>query len=419
MLKDDGQSTVSTLRTRTPGPHLAVAGTNDDGPSPSSEDQVASRRVDPEAAGRQGEERTAGQKRQLIRTGSEQGARRILPSRIALPVAAVVGVAAIAGATMVVQHFGSLPFVTPRPNVTALSNGQARPMAMTAAVTHPDLDVPNGGATVPRWEDAPAGEAGAHDDPFGGSGTASPTPTSTVPAAAISSPRPEPIPITPTPVTGPAPAQAPQQAPAPAPALQAQPATLPSSAAPDASASPGAGVALSSGVSPGAQNGSEVAIALQLAQKLQILTDRLTTMEQRVAGAEKDTDERLSNGLGRIQGHLDALEHREDQTEIALQKSASASSSAQTGSKSAAPGQAAGSSASAPAAQKPSHPAPVVHQRRYTVQAGAPDLAYLTDDQNNALRVEPGTELEGWGKVVSVTQSGTGWVVHTEHGTIH
>ncbi|MBB2156632.1 hypothetical protein HLH33_09975 [Gluconacetobacter diazotrophicus] len=173
------------------------------------------------------------------------------------------------------------------------------------------------------------------------------------------------------------------------------------------------------------ESNREIGIELQLTQKLQGLTDRLASMEQRVTQAEKETDERLSSGLGRIEGHLDALEHRQDQTEIALQKTgpavgapgAGASAPARATAKPA-PVNPPAENTSAPTPQKPPHPAVVVHLRHYTVQAGAPDLAYLTDDQGNALRVEPGDELDGWGKVSSVSQSGASWVVHTEHGTI-
>ncbi|WP_143216490.1 hypothetical protein [Acetobacter orientalis] len=61
------------------------------------------------------------------------------------------------------------------------------------------------------------------------------------------------------------------------------------------------------------------------------------------------------------------------------------------------------------------HAAPRPH---YTVQAGAPDIAILESPQGQPVRVQPGSMLDGWGAVTAITQSGSGWVVHTEHGTI-
>jgi hypothetical protein len=60
---------------------------------------------------------------------------------------------------------------------------------------------------------------------------------------------------------------------------------------------------------------------------------------------------------------------------------------------------------------------------RYHVQAASPGLAMLSelDASGGELRqipVSPGDDLPGWGKVGSIAQHGTAWLVKTDHGLI-
>jgi hypothetical protein len=60
---------------------------------------------------------------------------------------------------------------------------------------------------------------------------------------------------------------------------------------------------------------------------------------------------------------------------------------------------------------------------RYRVQAASPGLALLTEMARGGgdgaqIQVTVGDTIPGWGKVKSVAQRGTSWVVNTEHGVI-
>ena len=61
--------------------------------------------------------------------------------------------------------------------------------------------------------------------------------------------------------------------------------------------------------------------------------------------------------------------------------------------------------------------------KRFRVQAASPGLALLTEIARGGgdgaqIQVTVGEVIPGWGKVRSVAQRGTSWVVRTEHGTI-
>ena len=61
--------------------------------------------------------------------------------------------------------------------------------------------------------------------------------------------------------------------------------------------------------------------------------------------------------------------------------------------------------------------------KRYRVQAASPGLALLTEIARGGgdgaqIQVTVGDVIPGWGKVKSVAQRGTSWVVSTEHGVI-
>lgn len=60
---------------------------------------------------------------------------------------------------------------------------------------------------------------------------------------------------------------------------------------------------------------------------------------------------------------------------------------------------------------------------RYHVQAASPGLAMLSEldrsgGEERQLPVSPGDDVPGWGKVVSISQRGTTWMVKTDHGLI-
>ena len=75
----------------------------------------------------------------------------------------------------------------------------------------------------------------------------------------------------------------------------------------------------------------------------------------------------------------------------------------------------------------PSAPAPAQPssgtQEQYRVQAASPALAMLAEVDRSGgdgaqLEVQVGDTLPGYGRVLSVSQQGTAWLVKTEHGTI-
>lgn len=60
---------------------------------------------------------------------------------------------------------------------------------------------------------------------------------------------------------------------------------------------------------------------------------------------------------------------------------------------------------------------------RYHVQAASPGMAMLSEldpsgGEEQQLPVSPGDDVPGWGKVTSISQRGTSWVVKTSHGLI-
>ncbi|MGI4796148.1 MAG: hypothetical protein ACRYG8_19245 [Janthinobacterium lividum] len=82
----------------------------------------------------------------------------------------------------------------------------------------------------------------------------------------------------------------------------------------------------------------------------------------------------------------------------------------------------------APPARLPTSPAIVtVHvalpPHHYRVQAASPRLAMLADDnpvagQSGQIAVAVGDALAGWGRVTSISQRNTEWIVKTDHGII-
>jgi hypothetical protein len=71
-------------------------------------------------------------------------------------------------------------------------------------------------------------------------------------------------------------------------------------------------------------------------------------------------------------------------------------------------------------ASAPAEPEPL---KRYRIQAASPGLAMLgeidrTGEDGAPLQIAVGTQIPGWGKVKSIDQRGTTWVVQTENGAI-
>ena len=166
---------------------------------------------------------------------------------------------------------------------------------------------------------------------------------------------------------------------------------------------------------------------MEMSRKLTEMTTRIDTLEQQLDASQHALHDQLVSGLGNVGGRLDELRHREDTLEAsqtvhaapapvtpaAVASAPSTPASARNDSHKSTEAAATHHTPSAP--QPAERPAPRPH---YTVQAGAPDIAILESPQGQPVRVQPGSMLEGWGAVTAVTQSGSGWVVHTEHGTI-
>ena len=175
---------------------------------------------------------------------------------------------------------------------------------------------------------------------------------------------------------------------------------------------------------------AEDQLFMEMSRKLTEMASRIDTLEQKFDASQRALHDQLVSGLGTVGGRLDELRHREDTLEAtqsvhAASPPAAAASVAVSAPAAAAPTPArnnAHKSAETAAthhtpsdAQPAEHPAPRPH---YTVQAGAPDIAILESPLGQPVRVQPGSVLDGWGTVTAVTQSGSSWVVHTEHGTI-
>ncbi|MBO1326282.1 hypothetical protein K2X14_14170 [Acetobacter sp. TBRC 12305] len=161
---------------------------------------------------------------------------------------------------------------------------------------------------------------------------------------------------------------------------------------------------------------------VEMSHKLEALTASVNDLQKRLDASQQAINDRLATGLGKIDGRLDELRHRTD----VLDADRAARTPVQTA---AAPPKATPatppSTAKDTGVDKPhaltkatSQEAPPPPRPHYTVQAGAPDIAILTDAQGRPTRVLPGSSLEGWGTVLSVVQTGSGWAVKTEHGTI-
>lgn len=168
---------------------------------------------------------------------------------------------------------------------------------------------------------------------------------------------------------------------------------------------------------------AEDQLFMEMSRKLTEMTNRIDTLEQKFDANQHALHDQIVSGLGTVGGRLDELRHREDTLE--------ASQTAHTTLTPEAPATAPVSAPAASTSHKAAEPAPThrthteaqpaerpVPRPHYTVQAGAPDIAILENPQGQPVRVQPGSTLDGWGAVTAITQSGSSWVVHTEHGNI-
>lgn len=108
---------------------------------------------------------------------------------------------------------------------------------------------------------------------------------------------------------------------------------------------------------------------------------------------QKNIADRLNTMLGKVEGEMIERRHRENSLDEERRTPKTA-----------------GKPHSQPDAPSP-RPA-------YHVQAAASGIAILQDSSGNSIRVENGETVPGWGIISAITQDGSGWVVHTEHGNI-
>lgn len=173
---------------------------------------------------------------------------------------------------------------------------------------------------------------------------------------------------------------------------------------------------------------AEDQLFMEMSHKLTEMASRIDTLEQKFDASQRALHDQIVAGLGTVDGRLDELRHREDTLEASQSVHTAPAPATPTSASMSAPATGAPARSSVhkttevtathhtPSdAQPAERPAPRPH---YTVQAGAPDIAILESPQGQPVRVQPGSMLDGWGAVTAVTQSGSGWVVHTEHGTI-
>lgn len=372
-----------------------------DGPMP-QEAELSDNRADAP------EETTAGRRKPLnAQDGKEDRAPRAPRSRLLVGTAlAVLGVGGLLGGAVAVgAHFGvPIPFVNDRPRAS-ITTTPAVPSAQKSAFTlaPPALGTPD--APEKRTQQPSVAQ---NDDPFGGEGMTAPVdpPATTKPTEIKAAPV---IPVPPAVADGAPNASAvpPSQA---VSTPQAQSAV---SAAP--AAAPVASIASPASPSP------DAALELEMAKQLKALDDHVAALQKNVDAMQDNLTAALNRGLGEFKGRLDELQHHEDQTDRALQASQSALAHPAREHSSAVPVAPRAVSVAQPhPSAEPSAPkAAPVHLPQFTVQAGAPGIAILQDEQGNASRVEAGSVIPGWGPVITITSSGSRWVVRTPKGLIH
>ena len=142
---------------------------------------------------------------------------------------------------------------------------------------------------------------------------------------------------------------------------------------------------------------------------------------------QRDEIAQLRNDQQRMQGHVDATMD-DFRRRIALSEARRAVSGAFDADPHAAPRSSSGSpkvkrTAVTTPAVASATPAIDMAAYRYHVQAASPGLAMLSEldasgGEARQLPISPGDIVPGWGKVISISQRGTAWVVKTDHGLI-
>ncbi|WP_338333638.1 hypothetical protein [Acetobacter sp. LMG 32666] len=174
-------------------------------------------------------------------------------------------------------------------------------------------------------------------------------------------------------------------------------------------------------VQPQNQDSASDRLFIEMHRQLTDMSNQMKELQAKLDTTQQALNDRISTGLGKIDGRLDELQHREDLIES--QKRPEPTSSSQGTTPKAAPTDTRANPVSTALSDhhtvkkitKDPTPAPLPH---YSVQAGAPDIAILMDSSGTPLRVQPGSNIDGWGNVLAVMPAGNGWVVKTEHGII-
>lgn len=169
------------------------------------------------------------------------------------------------------------------------------------------------------------------------------------------------------------------------------------------------------------QDGASDRLFIEMNRRLADMSNQMKELQAKLDTTQQALNDRISTGLGKIDGRLDELQHREDLIES--QKRPEPTSSSQGTTPKAAPNDTRANPVATALSDhhtvkkitKDPTPAPLPH---YSVQAGAPDIAILMDSSGTPLRVQPGSNIDGWGNVLAVMPAGNGWVVKTEHGII-
>lgn len=295
----------------------------------------------------------------------------------------------IGGAVTIGAHFGMrIPFVNDRPRVPVIATPGSSP---GAAAQNPALAIVPLTLGTPEPSEKRIQEPAVNqdDDPFAGEGMAAPVPPA--PHAGT-----EEISNTPAHQV----ISAPQALPVLPPSLNVAPvlpAASPESPSPD------------------------TALELEMARQLKTLDDHVAVLQKNVDTIKDNLTATLNRSLGEVQGRLDELQHHEDQTDRALQANQPAlihDTHEHNAAASAAPKTVTTPQPRQSKEQNTPKPSPV-HLPQFTVQAGAPGIAILQDEQGNASRVEVGSLIPGWGAVITITSSGSRWVVRTPKGLIH
>lgn len=175
-------------------------------------------------------------------------------------------------------------------------------------------------------------------------------------------------------------------------------------------------------VQPQNQDSASDRLFIEMHRQLADMSNQMKELQTKLDTTQQALNDRVSTGLGKIDGRLDELQHREDLIESQKRPEPTSASPGATP-KAGLPADAKANPVSPTANEhhaakkvtKDPAPAPLPH---YSVQAGAPDIAILMDSSGTPLRVQPGSNIDGWGNVLAVMPSGNGWVVKTEHGII-